>query len=91
MPIPDFPVLVPGPSGVRKIGDRDRVSDRAWPPVPLNLSFVRSLPSNHSTRHIWRAGPPMMIFLPLSLSVAHGRTKSFLLVGTNVVTGTDVL
>jgi hypothetical protein len=31
----------------------------------------------------------MMIFLSLSLSVAHGRTKTFLFVGTNVVIGTS--
>jgi hypothetical protein len=36
-------------------------------------------------------GSQMMIFLSLILSVTHGRTKTFLLVGFNVVTGTGGL
>jgi hypothetical protein len=33
----------------------------------------------------------MMIFLHLPLSAAHGQTKIFLLIGTNVVIGTNGL
>jgi hypothetical protein len=87
----------PGLSGLsariidkRRTGDRDRVSNRACPGT-FGLSFVRSLPSNHSARHIWRARSPMMIFLSLLLSTAHGQTKTFLLVGSNVATWTGGL
>jgi hypothetical protein len=45
--VPDYLALVPGPSGVRRTSDRDWVSDRAFPGA-YGLSFLWSLPSNHS-------------------------------------------
>jgi hypothetical protein len=33
-PVPDCPILVPRSFGIRRTGDRDRVSDRAYPLVP---------------------------------------------------------
>jgi hypothetical protein len=52
--------------------------------VPL---FVLSL--NHQNPHLGLiAVTPIMIFLSLLLSVAHDRTMTFLLVGSNVVTRT---
>jgi hypothetical protein len=72
-------------------GDRDQVSDRGCPPVPpvflLSVAFrVTILHDIFGVR-----GSPMMIFLSLLLSTAQGRIMTFLLVGSNVVTGTGGL
>lgn len=76
-----------------------RMQDR-WPwsgvqsCLPLgasDLSFVWSLPSNHSMWHIWLARITSNDILSLFLLVAHGRTKTFLLVGSNMVTRTGGL
>jgi hypothetical protein len=86
-PVSDCP-LVPGSSGVHRIGDRDRVSDRACPSAPpvflLSGAFqVTTLRNIFGVR-----GSPMTTFLSLLLSAAQGRTMTFLLVGSNVVAGT---
>jgi hypothetical protein len=72
-------------------GDHDRVSDRGCPPVPpvflLSGAFrVTILRDIFGVR-----GLPMTIFLSLLLSAAQGRIMAFLLVGSNVVTGTGGL
>jgi hypothetical protein len=91
VPVSDYLTLVLGPSGVRRIGDRDRVSDRACPPAPpaflLSGSFrVTTLRNIFGVR-----GSLMTTFLSLRLSTAQGRTMTFLLVGSNVVAGTGGL
>jgi hypothetical protein len=79
----------PEPSDVCRTGDRSWVFDHACPSMPpvflLSGAFrVTTLCDIFGVR-----GSPMIIFLPLPLSAAHGRTKIFLLVGSNVLTGTS--
>jgi hypothetical protein len=90
-PVLDCSALVPGPFGVRMTGDRDRVSDRGCPPVPpvFLLSGAFRVTILRDIFGVW--GSPMTIFLSLLLSAAQGRIMTFLLVGSNMVTGTGGL
>jgi hypothetical protein len=86
-PVSDCSALVPRSSGVRRTGDRDRVSDRACPPVP-SVFLLSEVFRVTILRDIFGVrGSPMMIFLSLLLSAAQGRTMTFLLVDSNVVAG----
>jgi hypothetical protein len=58
------------------------------PPGTSDLSFVQSLLSNHFSWHIWHARITNDDIFSLLLPVAHGRTKTFLLIDSNVATGT---
>jgi hypothetical protein len=89
--IPDYPALVPRLSDIRMIGDCDRMSDRACLSAPSVLSLVQILSSNHFAWYIWRARVTNGNVFPLPLSTTHGRTKSFLLDDSNVLTKTGGL
>jgi hypothetical protein len=90
-PVSDCPTLVPRPSGVRRIGDRDRVSDRACPPAPPVFLLSRAFRVTTLCDIFDVQGSPMTIFLSFLLSSAQGRTMNFLLIGSNVVAGTGGL
>jgi hypothetical protein len=85
------PALVLGPSDVRRTCDRDQVSDRACPLAPPVFLLSGAIRVSTSCDIIDVQGSPMIIFLSLPLSAKHGRTKSFLLVCSNVLTGTGGL
>jgi hypothetical protein len=89
--VPDYSALVPGLSHICGIGDCDRVSDRACPPTPPVFLLSGALRVTTLRDIFVVRGSPIMIFLSLPLSVAHGQTKTFLLVSTNVVKGTGDL
>jgi hypothetical protein len=58
-------------------------------PGVSGLSFVPSLPSNYYTCHIWCARIINDNVFLFPLLVTHDRTKTFLLAGSNVLTGID--
>jgi hypothetical protein len=60
-------------------------------PGASGLSFVRNFLSNHSLCHIWHVRINHDDIFTFAIIGRPGSKQDSLLVGTNVVTGTDVL
>jgi hypothetical protein len=75
-PVSDCPTLVPGPSGVRRTCDRDRVSDRACPLSPPVFLLSGTFRVTTLRDILGVQGSPMTIIY-LLLSATQGRTMTF--------------